>query len=131
MCLLGHCLQLAILVLCDQRLDHLVDLPVEERLQLVQSIADPVVGDAPLGEIVGANALAPIPGATWLRLAWAYWAACSSCFCSKSLARSTRMAFSLFFSWDFSSWQVTHDPGGEMGDPHGGVGWYDALAPVA
>lgn len=38
-----------------QVVDHVLDIAVEESLQIVDSVADAVVGDAALREVVGAN----------------------------------------------------------------------------
>ena len=55
--------------------------------------------------------------------------ACSSCrLRSSSLACSTRIAAALFCSCDFSFWQDTTMPVGQVGDPDRRVGGVDALA---
>jgi len=71
-----------------------------------------VVADAPLGEVVGADALAALPGATWLRRSAAMAAACSSCARSSSRAFSTPQGLCAFLICERSSWQVTTSPVG-------------------
>src|SRR5438132_4087800 len=56
-----HGCQLARLVLGDERVDQLVERgALEHLLELVQREADAMIGDAPLREIVGADALRAI-----------------------------------------------------------------------
>src|SRR5581483_11864444 len=46
-----------------ESVDQLVEVALHHRRQPVQGEADPVVGDARLREVVGADALAPLAGA--------------------------------------------------------------------
>jgi len=51
--------------------------PVQHSLQPVEGQGDAVVGDPTLGEIVGADALTPVPVPTWLLRSWAICCCCS------------------------------------------------------
>ena len=88
--------------------------PFKIAFQSIQSQVDPVVGDPPLGVVVGADALAAVAGAylaacvrrQWRRRAW-------PCFCVIQCGpRSTFMALSLFLCWLRSSWHSTTVPVG-------------------
>src|SRR6266849_7637448 len=43
-----------------QRVDHPVEVPVDDLIEVVRLVADPVIGDAVLREVVGADALRPV-----------------------------------------------------------------------
>src|SRR5262245_60183231 len=43
-----------------QRVDHRVQVPVDDLVQVVGLVAHPVIGDAVLREVVGADALGPV-----------------------------------------------------------------------
>src|SRR5580658_11296642 len=45
-----------------QRVDDRVQIAVDDLVEVVGPVADPVVGDAVLGEVVGADALGPVYG---------------------------------------------------------------------
>src|ERR1700742_2439908 len=45
-----------------QRVDHRVQLAVDDLVQVVGLVTDPVVGDAVLREVVGADPLGPVHG---------------------------------------------------------------------
>ena len=64
MTLLLHGGKLARLMLGDQRIDQLIErFAFEHQIKLVQRQPDAVVGDAPLREIIGADALRAVAGA--------------------------------------------------------------------
>ena len=52
------------LMLGDQGIDNLVEAPpLQHKVEAVQRKADAVIGDAPLREIIGADALGAVAGA--------------------------------------------------------------------
>src|SRR5512137_2168526 len=50
------------LVMGGKLVDNLVDIPLKDLREPVQGKVYPVVGDAALGEVVGADPLAPVSG---------------------------------------------------------------------
>ena len=97
----------------SQRVDHGVQVAVDDLVEVVGLVADPVVGDPVLREVVGADPLASgRPCATWLRRSAAASASASSWAAASSRARRMRSACSLFCSWLFSFWQDTTMPVG-------------------
>jgi hypothetical protein len=64
---LGQCRQLVGLILVDQRLDDGIEIPFQNVAELVEREVDAVIGDAPLREVVGADALGAIAAADQLR----------------------------------------------------------------
>gem|GEM_PF-6636923 len=55
--------QLFSLVFVDQGLDDGVQVSLHETFQLVQGEVDTVIGDAPLGKVIGANAFRAVAAA--------------------------------------------------------------------
>src|SRR5512145_2811157 len=55
-----HRRELLRLVLARERVEDLVEVAVHDRVDAVEREVDPVVGDAALREVVGADALAPV-----------------------------------------------------------------------
>ena len=51
------------LIVGDQRLDDLIHIPLKNGFQLVKRQTDAVVGNPPLGEILGADALTAVTAA--------------------------------------------------------------------
>ena len=90
-----------------------LELAAQHAVEVVRGVLDPVVGDPALGKVVGADLLGALAAAHLsfalggdLRLLFGQLCAHSS------RARSTRIARSLFCSWDFSSCIETTIPVG-------------------
>lgn len=52
--------QLLLLVGVNERVDDIVHIAIDKRVDGVNRLSDAVIGDAPLVEIIGADALAPL-----------------------------------------------------------------------
>lgn len=50
------------LIVQDEPVDDVVQLPVKDGAQVVKAFAEPVIGDPGLRKIVGPDLLAPLPG---------------------------------------------------------------------
>ena len=125
----GHCSgQLRFQVGGRERVDHRVQVTVDHLVQVVRLVADPVVGDPVLREVVGADPLRPVDGAD-LGLA---------------LGRGLRVrlrlgrgeqpraqhAQRLLLVLELALLVLAgdHDAGRQVGDPHRRVGRVDRLA---
>jgi hypothetical protein len=84
--------------------------PVEHLLEGVRRVADAMVGDPALREVVGADLGGAVAGADLEPRSRARSASCSAMRRSSRRERSTPIALSLFLCCDFSSWQVTTSP---------------------
>src|SRR5712692_8469401 len=112
----------------DEGADHRVQVAVEHLVQVVGLVTDPVVGDAVLREVVGADPLGPVHGPDLaapfgLRLGLRVGLRLGEqprAQDAQRLLLVLQLAFLVLAGHD--------DPGGQMGDPHGRVGGVHALA---
>ena len=94
----------------DQRVDDGVEVAVDDLVEVVRLVADAVVGDPVLREVVGAHPLAAVHRAHLAAPLVAAVASASSRAAASSRERSTRSADSRFCSWLFSFCELTTMP---------------------
>ena len=59
-CVIRRLLKLCGLIRRDQRLDNIIHIPVQKRIQLVKRTFDPVICDPSLWKIIGADLFRPV-----------------------------------------------------------------------
>jgi len=95
-----------------QRVDDRVEVPVDDVIQVVGLVADPVIGDPVLREVVGADPLRPVDVGHLAPALGRGLRVGLLLSLGERRARRMRMACSLFCSWLFSFWQDTTMPVG-------------------
>src|SRR5690606_17694709 len=114
-------------VLADERLDHVVELALENLIELVQRQVDAVVGDASLREVVRANALRAVAGADEAPAARGGFALAFLDLGIAQLRREQRQRARFVLVLRALVLALDDDAGRQMRDAHGGVRLVDVL----
>src|ERR1039458_3432068 len=115
------------LVLGDQRPGQFCQVAVHDVLDLVQRQVDAVVGDTPLREVVGANALGTVAAAYQALARRRLFRRLFPQLLVLDARRQHRQSLRLVIVLRAPILALHHDAGGQMRHAHGGIGLVDVL----